>query len=121
MRTNGTPDSSESDGLPRTTDSPDAVDALKAALDQCPAPGTRPETNPWHDLLYDRLRDEALPALIADDTITPGASLWTGSRLWTESFRAVGLERGDRLVIALPPGTAFVQVLVAALWEGCTV
>jgi len=124
MRTNGTPDSSGSDGLPRTTDSPDAVAALKAALDQCPAPGTpgaRPDPNPWHDLLYDRLRDEALPALIADDTITPGASLWTGSRLWTESFRAAGLESGDRLVIALPPGTAFTQVLVAALWEGCTI
>jgi acyl-CoA synthetase (AMP-forming)/AMP-acid ligase II len=77
--------------------------------------------NPWHDLLYDRLRDEALPALISDDTITPGASLWTGSRLWTEAFRAAGLEAGDRLVIALPPSTAFAQVLAAALWEGCTV
>jgi acyl-CoA synthetase (AMP-forming)/AMP-acid ligase II len=121
MRTNGTSDSSESGGLPRTTDSPEAVEALEVALDQCPPSGTAPDPNPWHDLLYARLRDEALPALIADDTITPGASLWTGSRLWTESFRAAGLEAGDRLVIALPPGTAFVQVLVAALWEGCTV
>ena len=121
MRTNGTSDSSESDGLPRTTDSPEAVDALEAALEQCPASGAPPDPNPWHNLLYTRLRDEALPALIADDTITPGASLWTGSRLWTDAFRAAGLETGDRLVIALPPGTAFVQVLVAALWEGYTV
>jgi acyl-CoA synthetase (AMP-forming)/AMP-acid ligase II len=121
MRPNGTLDSSESDGLPRTTDSPEVVDALKAALDRCPAPGEPPDPNPWHDLLYDRLRDEALPALIADDTITPAASLWTGSRLWTDAFRASGLHSGDRLVIALPPGTAFVQVLVAALWEGYTI
>jgi acyl-CoA synthetase (AMP-forming)/AMP-acid ligase II len=121
MRTNGTPDSSESDGLPRTTKSPEAVDALTAALEQCPAPGTRPDPNPWHDLFDDRLRDEPLPALIADGTITPGASLWTGSRLWTDAFRAAGLRAGDRLVLALPPSTAFVQVLVAALWEGCTV
>jgi len=121
MRINGTSDSSEPDGLPRTTDSPEAVDAVTTALDQCPAPGAPPEVNPWHDLLYERLRDEALPALISDDTITPGASLWTGSRLWTEAFRAAGLKGGDRLIIALPPSTAFVQVLVAALWEGCTV
>lgn len=121
MRTNGTPESSESDGLPHTTGSPEAVDALTTAVDQCPAPGTHPDTNPWHDLLYERLRDEALPALIADDAITPGASLWTGSRLWTDAFRAEGLQEGDRLVIALPPSPAFVQVLVAALWEGCTV
>jgi acyl-CoA synthetase (AMP-forming)/AMP-acid ligase II len=120
MRTNGTPDSSEADGLPRTTDSPEAVDALQSALDQCPSPGGRPAPNPWHDLFYDRLRDEALPALIADDAITPGASLWTGSRLWTDAFRASGLETGDRLVVSLPPGPAFVQVLVAALWEGYT-
>jgi acyl-CoA synthetase (AMP-forming)/AMP-acid ligase II len=120
MRTNGTPDSPESDGLPRTADSPEAVSRLNAALDHCPAPGENSDSNPWHELLYDRLRDEPLPALIANDTITPGASIWTGSRLWTDAFRATDLERGDRLVIALPPSTAFVQVLVAALWEGYT-
>jgi len=121
MRTNGTPDSPESDGRPRTADNPETVDRLNAALDQCPAPGDSPEPNPWRDLLYDRLRDEPLPALIANDTITPAASIWTGSRLWTEAFRATDLQSGDRLIIALPPSTAFVQVLVAALWEGYTV
>ncbi len=121
MRTNGTPDSPESDGLPQTTDSPEVVQHLNAALDQCPAPGEQPDSNPWHDLLYNRLRDEALPALIINDTITPAASIWTGSRLWTDAFRTAGLQSGDRLVIALPASTAFVQVLVAALWEGCTV
>ncbi len=120
MRTNGTPDSSESDGLPRTTGSPEAVDALTAALDQCPAPGAHPDPNPWHDLFYEHLRDEPLPALIADGAITPGASLWTGSRLWTDAFRAEGLQEGDRLVLALPPSPAFIQVLIAALWEGYT-
>lgn len=121
MRTDSSPNNSESDGLPHTRESPEAVEALQSALDHCPAVGEDLDANPWHDLLYDRLRDEALPALITDGTITPAASLWTGSRLWTESFRAAGLQAGDRLVIALPSSTAFVQVLVAAMWEGLTV
>jgi len=75
-------------------------------------------TNPWHGLLYDRLRDRALPALIADDTITPAASLWTGSRLWLDSFRSMGLKPGDRLLMSMSPSAAFVQVFVAALWQG---
>lgn len=124
MRTNGTSDSSESTGLPRTTESPDAVSAVQTAVDQCPpltSLPTAPSPNPWQDLLHDRLCDEPLPALIADDTITPAASLWTGSRLWVDAFRAHDLQPGDRLVIGLPPSTAFVQVLVAALWEQLTV
>ncbi|MFP4227221.1 MAG: class I adenylate-forming enzyme family protein [Salinivenus sp.] len=124
MRTNGTPDPSEWSGLPRTAESPESVAAVQAALDQCPTHGTAPGasfSNPWHDLLYDRLCDEPLPALITDGTITPAASLWTGSRLWVDAFRAHGLQPGDRLVIGLPPSTAFIQVLVAALWEQLTV
>jgi long-subunit acyl-CoA synthetase (AMP-forming) len=74
--------------------------------------------NPWHSLLYDRLRDRALPALIADDTITPAASLWTGSRLWLDSFRSLGLKPGDRLLLSMSPSAAFVQVFVAAIWQG---
>lgn len=124
MRTNGTSDTSESNGLPSTSENPDAVAAVETALNQCPphcATPSRPSSNPWHGLLHDRLCDEPLPALIADGTITPAASLWTGSRLWVEAFRAHNLQAGDRLVIALPPSTAFVQVLVAALWEQLTV
>ena len=114
----GAPDPS---GQPRTTDSPEVVDALHDALDQCPEPGGRPDPNPWHALWHDRLRDRALPALITDGTITPAASLWTGSRLWLQAFRNTSLETGDRIVIALPPTPAFVQVLVAALWRGLTI
>lgn len=121
MRTNGPPDPPESDGFPQASDAPETIEAVHEALDQCPPPGGTPTANPWKDLLYDRLHDEALPAIIADGTITPAASLWTGSRLWVQAFRDADVSSGDRLVIALPPSTAFVQVLVAALWEGCTV
>ncbi|PSQ96261.1 MAG: long-chain fatty acid--CoA ligase [Bacteroidetes bacterium SW_9_63_38] len=121
MRTNGPPDPPESDGLPEASNAPGIIEAVRNALDQCPPPGEAPATNPWKNLLHDRLHDEALPAVIANDTITPAASLWTGSRLWVQAFREADLSAGDRLVVALPPSTAFVQVLVAALWEGCTV
>ncbi len=122
MRTHGSLDSTGENGLPDASAAPDLLDDLQSALDRCPAaPGTPPSSNPWHDLLYRRLRNEALPALVTTDTITPASSLWTGSRLWIRAFRSTDLRPGDRLVLALPPSTAFVQVLVAALWEGFTV
>lgn len=104
--------------MPPATENPEAVEALNEALRRC----THDEdANPWHELWYEHLRDRALPALIVDDTITPGASLWTGSRLWMQAFRNAGLTAGDRLVLALQPSPAFVQVLVAALWESLSV
>jgi len=104
-------------GSPSTA-RPAVFDALDQALDRC---GPEREENPWHDLWYEFLRDRALPALIADGAITPAASLWTGARLWTEAFRKAGLSAGDRLVVALDPSPAFVQVLVAGLWESLSV
>ncbi|MEM1042177.1 MAG: AMP-binding protein [Bacteroidota bacterium] len=74
----------------------------------------------WRQALRDRLRERPQPLLVWDDAATPGASLWVGARHWVETFRKVGLRPGDRLVVALPPGAPFVQVLVAALWEGIT-
>lgn len=59
--------------------------------------------------------------LITDEGAIPAASLWIGSRLWVRAFRAAGLQPGDRVVLALEPSAAFVEVLVAALWEGLTV
>ncbi len=121
MWTSASPKSSPSPHASGTATSGAVVKAVQSALNQCPTPGESSDVNPWHDLLYDRLRDEALPALICEDTITPAASLWTGSRLWTQAFRSTNLRAGDRIVLALPPSTAFVQVLVAALWEGFTI
>jgi acyl-CoA synthetase (AMP-forming)/AMP-acid ligase II len=55
--------------------------------------------------------------LILPDQIWTAASLWAGSRQWVRAFRAAGLQPGDRIVCALPPGAAFVQLLIASLWE----
>jgi len=121
MRRNGTTGAPDPSGAPRTTASPEAVEALDDALDLCGLPDEAREENPWQSLLFDRLHDRALPATIWEGNITPAASLWTGSRLWTQAFRSGGLDAGDRIVIALPSNTTFVQVLLAAIWQGCTI
>jgi len=77
-------------------------------------PGLRPR-------LVEALRGRACPVIFADDDVIPAASLWIGSRHWVNAFRAAGLRPGDRLVLALPASAPFVQVLIAALWEGLTV
>lgn len=111
--------------VPQTAACPDVVEAVEAARTTCPAPATSTDrdqfSNPWASLWYEGLRDQALPAVIADETITPAASLWTGARLWSRAFRAANLRSGDRLVIAVPPSATFVQILVAAIWEGYTI
>jgi len=78
--------------------------------------------NPWHDLLRSRLRGRPTPMLVTPEALWSAASLWAGTRAWTGAFRAAGLTAGDRLVCALPAGPAFVQVLLACLWDGiaCT-
>jgi acyl-CoA synthetase (AMP-forming)/AMP-acid ligase II len=103
---------------------PETRAAVRDAFAACPDPeaAQAPDApNPWHALLYERLRDRALPAVISDGTITPAASLWTGSRLWCLTFRKHGLKPGDRLVLAVRPSAEFLQILVAALWERCSV
>jgi len=122
MRTRERPDLSAPGDSPSPTPSRDALDAVESALQRCSTPPSdRPAENPWREVLYERLRDRALPAMITDGAITPAASIWTGARLWTEAFRETDLESGDRIVISLPPSAAFVQVLVAALWDGLTI
>lgn len=102
---------------PRTARAPRAEHACRTALHE--ARGG--EANPWHSLLYERLRDCAVPAFIDDNAITPAASVWTGSRLWVQAFRGADLQPGDRVVIAMPASAAFVQVLIAALWQRLTI
>lgn len=75
----------------------------------------------WQELLYNRLRGEAHPAIVFDDTTIPGASLWSGARSWVRTFRESGLNSGDRVILALPAGAPFVQVLLAGIWEKLTV
>ena len=71
----------------------------------------------WRQLLFERFRDRPLPLLVSDYGTIPAASMWTGSRIWVGAFREIGLTAGDRLVVALPPSPAFLQVLIAGIWH----
>jgi len=81
---------------------------------------TRPE-NPWRTALHAALHGRPTPIVINADRVTPGASLWTGSRRWIKRFRELGLRPGDRVVHAIEPGPGAFMALAACLWEGLTV
>ncbi|WP_263785791.1 AMP-binding protein [Salinibacter grassmerensis] len=121
MQATAPPSRSGSAARPSPAAPTGVVADLQAALAQCPADGMATDENPWQELFYEHLRDEGLPAFVKNDAVTPAGSLWTGARRWTESFREASLQAGDRLVVSLPPSTAFIQVLIAALWEGLTI
>ncbi len=121
METTAPPSRSGSAARPSPAAPTEVIADLRAARLQCSSDEATAGENPWRGLLYEHLRDEGLPALIKNGAATPAGSLWTGARRWTDSFREASLRAGDRLVVALPPSTAFVQVLIAALWEGVTV
>jgi acyl-CoA synthetase (AMP-forming)/AMP-acid ligase II len=53
-----------------------------------------------------------------DGRAATAGQVWSGAQRWAGAFRAAGLERGDRVVVDLPPSVAFVEVLVGALCEG---
>jgi hypothetical protein len=76
--------------------------------------------NPWRAILHQRMRGQPTPMLVMPDAIWSAASLWAGTRAWVAAFRTSGLVAGDRLIIALPEGPAFVQVLLACLWDDIT-
>ncbi|MFB6354909.1 MAG: AMP-binding protein, partial [bacterium] len=74
----------------------------------------------WNDKLYSSVRESARPVFVFDNMTVPGASIWTGARAWTEAFRDAGLQAGDRILLHLPPGPAFIQVLIASIWDDFT-
>lgn len=75
----------------------------------------------WRSRVRDRMRGQPIPLFVFGDATIPAASVWTGSRLWVEWFRGLGLTAGDRVVIALPPSPAWLMVAVACLWEDLTI
>jgi len=76
--------------------------------------------NPWRDALHARFRGQPTPLLVMPDALWTAASLWAGTRAWTKAFRSMALASGDVVSCALPAGPAFVQVLLACLWDGVT-
>jgi acyl-CoA synthetase (AMP-forming)/AMP-acid ligase II len=74
----------------------------------------------WQERLYARLFQQPYPLFVFDDGVLPAASMWFMMREWVQIFREAGLTPGSRVVLALPPGRAFVAALLAGAWERLT-
>jgi len=64
------------------------------------------------------LRGQASPRLQTPRAVVPAASLWTGAALWDRRLASLGLASGDRVVVALPPGPAFLMALLGCWRRG---
>lgn len=70
----------------------------------------------WRDRLYERFCNRPHPLLVFSDAIVPASVQWNVSRRWVDVFKTLKIAPGERVAVLLPPGTAFVAVLLAALW-----
>lgn len=70
--------------------------------------------------LYNRLAEKPHPLFIFHDTVIPAATIWVGVRAWTKYFREIGLNPGDRILLAYPESPAFVHIVFASIWEKLT-
>ena len=73
--------------------------------------------------LRTRLRDHGAldrAAIWGDGTQVDAASLRADTTAWRSRLRAGGVRRGDRVVCALPAGSAFATLLLAGVEEGWT-
>lgn len=73
------------------------------------------------ELLYGRFRQQPDPVLSGDGFNIAAASLWAGARAWTAHLRRMDLGAGDAVTIALPPGPAAVQAMLACWWQGVAI
>ena len=71
-------------------------------------------------LLYETFREKPRPIIRGEHFCIPGASIWSGARLWVNRLRELGVARHDRVVIDLPRTPAHVMATIACWWEGIT-
>lgn len=71
-------------------------------------------------LLYETFREKPRPILRSEHFCIPGASIWSGARLWVNRLRELGVGPCDRVVIDLPRTPAHVMATIACWWEGIT-
>lgn len=112
--------SDETSGVLQKCGTPASI--MSTQIQRASGAATTPDDDqcPWRRRLRASLFMKADPIFVFPERIIPGASVWRGARLWTLAFRAAGLQRGDRVILALEPSPAFLMVLVAALWDGLT-
>ena len=71
----------------------------------------------WKNLLRENLYRTARPVFVFESGMIAGANLWTGARTYVNTFRESGIDRGRRVIIALPHGRSFLWSLLACLQE----
>ncbi len=74
----------------------------------------------FKNLLYNQLAEKPHPLFVFHDTVIPAATIWIGVRAWMKYFREIGLNNGDRILLAYPESPAFVHIVFAAIWEKLT-
>lgn len=74
----------------------------------------------WRQFMLNDLREGSRPLLVFEETTVPAASLWSGARRWIDELSRAGMTPGDRIVLSLPPGPAFVELLLACFWDEYT-
>ncbi|MCC6672521.1 MAG: hypothetical protein IT458_15765 [Planctomycetes bacterium] len=79
--------------------------------------GERIGTSAWRRQIHARFPGHPTPVFVFGEEIVPASALWSGARRWVDAFRGLSLPAGSRLALTLPPGAAFLQVFLAALWE----
>lgn len=79
------------------------------------------ENNIWKELLFAMLPFSPHPLLASPSNNVSAAAIWSYLRVWKETFRKAKAQKGDRIMIALDPGPAWVIVFLSALWEDLTI
>jgi acyl-CoA synthetase (AMP-forming)/AMP-acid ligase II len=74
----------------------------------------------WRDLLVDALDQQAGAELVFPDQSVCGQAILAGADAWRKHFRLLGVGPGERVMLALPPGPAFVMALVGGWLDGLT-
>ena len=72
-------------------------------------------------LVWNTFRGRPRPSIVDRRGAVPGASLWSEARAWCAALRSCGVERGDRIALALPGGRTHAAVTIAGWWDGLTV
>lgn len=88
-----------------------------------PAGGERTPApfEPLRRALYQRFRQSPDPVLSGPGFNISAGSLWAGARAWVAHLRRAGLGPGDAVAVALDPGPAMVEAVLACWWEGLAV
>ncbi len=77
--------------------------------------------NPWREILFTLLPNQARPLVSTDVYNLSAAAQWSFLRVWKDIFRSENLKVGQTIVLSLNPSAAWILTIVTALWENLSV